>query len=594
MTTLSEGASSRPDAPEGSPGVLPDPVLGAAGGSPRRTGRNLLVALVAMAVAAGLLALLYVASVHATPGDSDGATVALEGLAFTQGHLLLHGWTLSLDSFWTVDAPLYFVAVGIGGVTLGLLHFVPALIAVLVIGVGAYMAADGNYGKGAVVGPLVVVALLGFPTHSMAFFFLRGPLHVCTALWALIAFLAIRRGRFGWGFLVAVLFLAAGMLGDLQEVALGVTPIGIAGVVAMLRTRSIRSGIVQVTAAVSSVVLMVVVRETVKRLGAFRIAPANPHAGFHQMLHNVRTAVTETAQLFGVTSRDFGTGGVPNWLQDVHVVGLALVCLTGLTALVALVAGALRGQGTRGGWPLSAMVRAERPSASSLSPSRRARSGAVAPTPEPWRLDDMLTVACFAPPVAFVILSITNTPPFGRYLTDGVIYSSILAARLVGRWAGTASFSGIRRYLGSAAAVLALAVAAAFAAGTAYTIAQPAPVQPASRLALFLERHHLYEGLGAYWTASITTVASDNRVKIRPVVAKHGRLVRYDRQSAADWYAGVKFRFVAYNLQSVWGGVVYKTAVKTFGTPSDVYDVVPYQVLVWARPITVSAAARVP
>jgi len=594
VSTLSGAALPRPD---GAPEVPGAEVAGgeraAAPGRPateRRAGsstaRRIVVGLFSVAVAAGLLAFLYAASVHAIPGDSDGATVALEGFTYNQGHFFLHGWSLSLDSFWTVDAPVYFVAVGLGGLTLGLLHFVPALIAVLVIALGAAMAADGNRGAGAVAGPLVVVALLGFPTHTMSYFFLRGPLHVCTALWALVAFFAIRRGRFGWGFAVAVVMLAAGMLGDLQALALGVVPMALAGLVAMARSRSWRGGIAQVSAAGGAVVLAVVVREVAKRIGTFGIAPANPHAGVHQMLQNVRTAFTETAQLFGVTAHDYGTGGTPMWLEDVHVVGLALVAVAGLTALVALVVGVVRGRATHGGWPPSAMVRADRPALPRLSPL--GRGGAL----EAWRLDDMLTIACFAPPVAFVILTIAPDPAYGRYLTDGVIFSSILAGRLVGRWAGTASFAGARRWLAAGAAALGLAVTAAFAAGTAYTIAQPAPVQSADQLASFLESHHLHEGIAAYWSASITTVVSHDDVKVRPVVSVAGRIVRYDKQSAEQWYDGVKFQFLVYNPQALWGGVGYKTAVATFGPTAHVYSVGPYQVLTWPKPITVSGKPR--
>src|ERR1700722_10838730 len=48
-----------------------------------------------------LVALFYVASVHSLAGDSDGATVVLEGQAMSGGHVMLHGWALSLDSFWS-------------------------------------------------------------------------------------------------------------------------------------------------------------------------------------------------------------------------------------------------------------------------------------------------------------------------------------------------------------------------------------------------------------------------------------------------------------------------------------------------------------
>lgn len=573
--------------PDGIAGEPAPAEVGAPGG--QLTGRRLVTWLVVIAVGAGLLALLYAASVHAFPGDSDGATVALEGQTMSQGHMTLHGWAMSLDSFWTVDALFYLVAVGLGGLSLGLLHFVPAVIAVLVIGVGAYMAAEGSRRAGAVVGPLVVVALLGFPTHTMAFFFLRGPLHVGTALWSMLAFLGVRRGRFGWGFVAAIVLLAAGMLGDLQALALGVVPIFLAGLVAMARSRSWRGGAAAVAAAPASIVLALAVRALVKKVGTFSIAKANPRASAHQVLLNLHTAVTETAQLFGVTSRDFGTGGTPTWLQDVHVAGLVIVVVTGLSAVVALVLGALRGQGTSGGWPPTSMFSAARPALGELAPFKSVpwRRAKVEP-PEQWRLDDLLTIACFAPPATYVVLALGNNVQYGRYLTDGVVFSSILAGRLVGRFVTNLSWGGVRRIAGAGAAAVALALAAAFAAGTGYTIAQPAPVQTADQLATFLESHHLDVGLASYWSANITTVASGGRVRVRAVVASDGKLVRYDRQSPASWYAGTRFHFLVYDLQIPWGDVTYQTGVATWGRPTHFYAVGPYRVLVWSKPISVS------
>ena len=69
------------------------------------------VAIATVAAAVGLFVLLYAIGVHAFAPDSDGATVALQGQVMLHGNVLLHRWSLSLDSFWTVDALWYLVAV---------------------------------------------------------------------------------------------------------------------------------------------------------------------------------------------------------------------------------------------------------------------------------------------------------------------------------------------------------------------------------------------------------------------------------------------------------------------------------------------------
>jgi len=108
--------------------------------------------------------MLWLASAHALPPNSDGATVLLEVRALARGNLLLHGWRLSLNWFWAVDAPFSALAYLLVGLRPALPHVVPGL-------------------------------------------------------WALLVFWGLRRGRFGWGWVLAVVLFAAGMTGDLMIVA---------------------------------------------------------------------------------------------------------------------------------------------------------------------------------------------------------------------------------------------------------------------------------------------------------------------------------------------------------------------------------------
>ncbi|MGA3215792.1 MAG: hypothetical protein ABSD97_08920 [Acidimicrobiales bacterium] len=152
----------------------------------------------------GLIWLLYLSSVHSLPPSSDSATVVLEGKALIGGNFTLNHWALSLDSFWLVDVPVYAVAVLVGGVHHQLMNLVPAIVAAVVVAVGAWIAYRGHTRWAGVIAAGTVVAILGLPTHALAGYFLLGPLHVTTTLWCLLAFVALRRGRFGWGWLAAV------------------------------------------------------------------------------------------------------------------------------------------------------------------------------------------------------------------------------------------------------------------------------------------------------------------------------------------------------------------------------------------------------
>ncbi len=510
-----------------------------------------------------LVGLLYLSSVHAYPGSSDGASVILEGKALIANLTLTH-WALSLDSFWLVDAPVYAVAVLVGGVHPQLLHVVPAIVAVGVIGVGAWIAQRGRPRWAGLFAAGTVVVLLGLPTHAFAQFFLSGPLHVTTTLWCLFAFAALRRGRFGWGWLLAVCFLAAGLLGDLLTGVLGVAPIGLAGMLAAVRARRWRAGAPAITAALGSLVLAEVVRRIAWAIGTYTIGPANPRATFEQMFHNMTHVIIWGAALEGVGSRSFGSPGVPPVLEVAHAVGLAVGVIAVVVGLVAIVRSIVRSVVTGD----EALVSEE-----AAGPDRREAA---------W-FDDVLVFGFFGGCATFIWFSFALVAPFGRYLTASVIFGSILGARLVGRLAERTKEGWPRAVLVGVAGLAALGCATTFV----NTLTTPSPAQPAANLALYLEQHHLTKGIGDYWSASIVTVESSDAVVVRPVVTFGGdqHVVRYTRESSSAWYGG-GFEFLVYNATAPWQGVDGQSALASFGPPQHVAAVGPYDVLTWAHDLT--------
>ena len=555
--------------------------------------RNALLTVAAAAGFVGAVFLLYAAGIHAATGNSDGASVALEGQAMGNGNVLLHGWSLSYDSFWTLDAPFYALGSVIVDVRPSLFFAVPAIIATTVILVGVMTAREGRRGVAEVVGSVTVVALLAFPTHAFASFFVRGPFHVVTALYALLAFAGLRRPRLGWGWVISVGFLTLGLLGDLQTLFYGVVPIFLAGIVAMMRERTLRGGVTTSSAAITSVALTVVVRKISKHFGAFTIGPANPLASFHQMPINMIHVVSYSLELIGVGSAHLGSGGVPGALQAIHVVPAVLMTICIGSALVFLVRGIIGG-GSRLPRP--------RPTPASLPPatpglestrneasrtlprySRRRVTGSSVRT-DSWRLDDMLLIATFGSGASFVFLAVNNEFEYSRYLIAGLIFAAILTGRMVGRhWSRLAS-SRLSRPVTALGIVVTLAIVSC----VGYTFAQAVPTQPAVELGTWLQANHLTNGVGDYWSSSFTTVETRDQVKVRPVVmGLHGTLVRFMRESAASWYQQQRFQFFVYNLAIPWGSDNATTARKTWGVPAHIYIVGTFRILVWNTPIVV-------
>ena len=522
--------------------------------------------LVVPAIAVGgflvLVAILYVSARHAFAGDSDGATVVLQGHAMGTGNVTLSGWALSLDSFWTVDAVVYMLVELVTGMRGMLIFLVPAMIAASVVVVSALLARDGRRGIAGVAAVTTVVVVLGLPSHVLANVFLRGPLHVGTALLSLCAFAGLRSGRIGWGWVAAVLCLAAGVLGDFQMAALGIGSVCAAGVVAMLRTRDWRAGVPEVGAAVAGLVLAVVVRAGSEVVGTFSVNASHPRASGSQMLSNLHHLPSWGANMLGVGGGQLGNGGVPVAFEAVHLIGLCVVTGGIVAGAVALVGGAIRGRRS----PVEASAA--------------------------WRVEDLLVLAVFADLGVFLVLTTSDDPGFLRYLTAAVIFGTVLAGRWVGRLA--ASFSSALPVRRGAAAVC-VAVVAAFAAAFGFTLAAPMPKQPNAQLDKFLEARQLVVGIGDYWSASITTVATSGGVTVRPVITTPaGRVVRYQRQSARTWYTNQSFEFLVYDTARPWGGIDATTASLTFGPVARTYVVGPYRVLVWGHPLSVSGTGFAP
>jgi hypothetical protein len=531
------------------------------GRRPKRRVARLLIWVGGLSGFVGLVALLYTVSLHNVVGNSDGATVILEGQSMTGGNVMLHGWALSLDSFWTIDALFYMVVEFVTGMREILINLVPAVIAAVTIVVGAWLARDGRRGAPGLVAGLVVVALLGFPSHVLSMFLLQGPLHVGTTLWCLIAFAGLRSGRFGWGWVVAVGMLAAGTLGDFQTVALGIVPVCVAGIVATLRTRSWRTGIPIVSAGLVSLVAAGILRLLASAIGTFTVATSHPTASLPGMVTNVGRVATWGAAMLGVGNGGFANGGVPAPLQAVHVLGLAAVVAGVGAAAISLVRGTITG-------------------------SSRAEPSATG-----WRIDDLLIGAFVADLVVIVVLTSGNDLQFMHYLTAATVFGAILAGRLSGRLVAVTRSAPHRRVAG----VAGVAVIAALAVGLGFNVTAPAPSRSFTQLGQFLEAHHLHHGIGDYWTASITTVATRGSVTIRPVITTpQGKIVRYGRQSTASWYEHQPFAFLVFNRARPWGGVDAATASATFGPVTRTYRVGTYQVLVWRDRVVVSSVGFSP
>lgn len=492
------------------------------------------------------LATLETMATRSVAGNSDGATAVLEGRSIASGHVLLQGWNLSLDSFWTIDALINAAGVAIVGVRPELLRAVPVAIASAVVVFCVGIATRGLRGRSAVLAGVTAFALLALPGRALGMFLLQGPYHVGTTLYCLCAFAAFANGRVGGRWIVGVALLAGAMAGDYQAISLGIVPVVVTGILDARRERDLRAAGPLVGAGVASVVLAIVVHALARAGGGFAPTRANPLASHGQMVRNLIHLPNEALALLGLTTGPFGPTGVPVALAVGHILAVGLIVCGAVAA-----------------W--RRIVRDVVANASSRHGGTR-------------RFEDLVAFALVGDLATFVLLPITNSDAYARYLTAGVVFGVILAAR----WVGTAVGTGVG---GPSTVLLVGAVASVAVASFALALRGGGPDQRAAPLAAFLTSHHLDRGVGDYWSSSIVTVESRDTVAVRPVVSDAGRLVRYEKQSNASWYAGVDFDFYVYDSAFIWNGDDRAVGIATFGRPIRTYAVGTYRVLVWPVPI---------
>ncbi|MHB8294814.1 MAG: hypothetical protein ACYDH5_09380 [Acidimicrobiales bacterium] len=522
-------------------------------------------------IGAGLVVGFYLAAAHVPIGNSDGATVILEGKAVAQGNLLLRGWALSLDSFWTVDVPFYAAAVMFAGVRPSLLYAVPAVIASLSVVTAALVARDGRSGLAAWAGSGTVLALVGMPSPYLANFLVQGPLHVGTTLWCLLAFVALRKERPGIGLVLGVALLAAGMLGDLLTVALGILPVVLAS--AVMARRYGRSSLLPAAAAMAAVAVAALARMLASAAGTFTISPANPVAYSPvRMAENLYFAALRSVELLGA----HGAGGLdagPLWLDAARLAGILVFFGAVATGVLAIIRD----------------LRHPRPVARGAGPRLVARgAGPRGLTREREMMDAFLLFGTAGSAGVFVLLSLSSAASYGHYLTAAMIFGSALAGRNVARIASHLRLGG--RPAPGVVAVLVAACVCVYGVGFAGEVVAPPPFNDGIALASFLGSHGLHQGIGGYWSASLLTVDSGGRVEVRPVIDVRNRLVRYGRQSPSSWYRGHRFQFLLYDSAVPWGNVNRRTAVAAFGPVARQYHFGSWVILTWPKPVTISPA----
>ena len=500
-----------------------------------------------------LLASLYGRLGRTFTVNSDDATGVLEAEAFLQGNYLLHGWTVSNISFYTTDLPFYIIGMFFRGVSPSLLRDVPAAIYALTVGLAVWLAGRGRGDRRpAWLGMAVTFILVGLPSGGLAIWASAGFDHIGTTLMiiASLATLDTACGRaVSWGrYALFTLALSLAIAGD--TLALWVAAVPVIIVCAGRILKKVEGGdgpnhVILLGSCFCAIVASKSISKLIRMTGGFTEVPLIPQfSTIHAFLCNFVYLTEGVLDLYGA---DF-FGRVLNGETACRLLGLLGPGFVAYSTYHAFPA--------------------------------RQTPGASAENRADF-LCEVLSVATAVNLAAYVFGHEATNLSSVRYVLPSFFYGAILAGRFgVGR-AGCVSclYPGI--------AMLAVVYAAFFGQG----LLSPPAANPYVNLADFLYKKNLIYGYGTYWLSSVTTVSSENRVKVRAVIFDGEQLAPKTWIMDRRWYRDTPAHFLVFwtsNDDHVDKTMRMQTATRTFGPPSEISRLGEHTVMIWDKDITPS------
>jgi hypothetical protein len=475
-----------------------------------------------------LLYVAYLGQSRSLGTDADGAGNVLQAWDMLHGNPLLRGWWLSDVSFYTTELPEYMLVELARGLNSGVINAAGAATYTLLLTLAVLVAKGRATGTTGLLRVLIAGGVMLAPGPGSG---LSSPDHTGTQVPLLLIWLVIDRLGDRWyvPWLVGALLTWVEMA-DQMAMYVGALPVVVVSAIRLYQRRGswrIDAGLLTATAA--SVVLAMAGTLLIRRAGGFAVAPA--HAVFiasARLPHNVSLTAEAVLTRFGADF--FG-------LRPGLAAAIALLHLTG----VVLVA-----------WACCAAA-------------RRLLAG-------DGRLVPVLFVGLTINLAAFALSTQAFDLGSAHELAAVLPFGAVLAGRLLpGRPATTALLPAL------------LAVLVGYAGVLAYHATRPPQPPVTQAVASWLTAHHLTDGIGDYWTANITTVATSGRVRVRPVDLSCGRFAPDAWESREAWYeppSTATFLVLALTSAAGANGTA-ASAVAQFGAPVRTARIGAYEVLVW-------------
>ncbi len=465
--------------------------------------------------------------------NSDGVANILEAESIVNGNIILHGWTLPSDTFYTLDTQLdvFFTLLGISGKII--YHLTPAVIYASLLVLVFYIVK--NISNSYYISLISLTVFLACPESFYKSGVLFSPIHVMTIFFIVLAFYVYHLGEIKFKYVYSFLLLYFAIVGDPYALFVGVAPIVCYSLLMIFREPNINSFTSShIKMIVSSVMAAVLAKVTVHIIGA--------EGGYH-VVHNQMKFVSldrfgHNIYLFlysilAVTQSNFFGRQLLSYETIIDIIHALLIVLA-----VILLA-----------------VHIKRPEQKDMPAIVKLSLIAI-------------LLSCFA----FVFSTEPIDIGASRYLLDIPVFVAILFGYLL------SIFKSRRMYV-----FLALSAAAIFV-GFIYRSFEAAPASEEGYIKVikFLEKHNLHYGFAGYWNAAPFTLLSNQNVKVRQVrVDARGSILPYAWLSNSQWYKDIKHPQFIIIGKSENFGLKESVLDKNYGAPKKTKIIGNYKVFVY-------------
>ncbi len=508
------------------------------------------------------LALLLKASSLVTLNSDHVQSFATAG-EILRGNVLLRGWVMADDNFYLSNTPFFVLTRLLYGRSLPTLYVATFLIYVVLLAAAIRIVVINARDRFALIAGLAALLFyLGTPdSGSLAPAVLAGGNHVAVMTYAVLAWLALdtalkaeapRARRLSMAFFAAAAFIA--MMSDPFAVVVFAIPTVIALIFALLTPdrRPAYAGLIAITLA--SLVAAQLALAAVAALGGFTTV-INHSLIF---VHSGNLGRNAMGVFFGL-----------QWMSGGYLYGrtldtiptlIAIARLLGLGLMLAAVATALRrGLRCADGFDLRFVL-------------------ALAVL-----IDLASCLASDSYTGALVALPFTGAYA-NRYLIPALLFGGILTALELPALLGRVGAPALRWSLAALCGVAMIAAATQFAVqGIAQWHESPAAARgPGAKAAAWLLSRGLTHGVGSYWTGLLITAVSGEKVTVRAVIGRDGRLAPFAWLTNMNWYRDApRPQFVIYEPQANFG-ISPQTIAATYGPATAIEHVEGYDVVLLA------------